>query len=109
MRVLLDEQLDKRLRRDFAARFSVMTVENRGWKGTKNGALLRLAASEFDAFVTMDRGIEHEQNWAMLDLAIVLVAAKTNRYVDVAPLIATIESALDVCKPGQLLRVGPNL
>ena len=105
--MLLDEQLDKRLRRDFAARFAVLTVENRGWKGTKNGALLRLAASEFDAFVTMDKGIEHEQNWAMLDLAIVLVTAKTNRYVDVAPLLPAIESALDVCKPGQLLRVGP--
>ena len=107
--MLLDEQLDKRLRRDFDTRFAVMTVENRGWKGTKNGALLKLAASEFDAFITMDKGIEHEQNWALLDLAIVLVAAKTNRYVDVTPLIPAIESALDVCKPGQLLRVGPNL
>ena len=54
------------------------------------------------------KSIEHEQNWSRLELAIVLVVAKTNRYVDVTPLIPAIESALDVCKPGQLLRVGPN-
>lgn len=52
MRVLLDEQLDHRLRYDFAPQFDVMTVEGRGWKGEKNGALLKMAAAEFDVFIT---------------------------------------------------------
>ena len=106
MRVLLDEQLDHRLRHDFAPQFHVMTVAGRGWKGEKNGALLKLAAAEFDAFITMDRGIEHEQNWTAIDLAIVLVIARTNRYADVKPLIPAIESALAKITPGELVRVG---
>ena len=105
MRVLLDEQLDHRLRHDFGPQFHVMTVAGRGWKGEKNGALLSLAAAEFDAFITMDRGIEYEQNWTAIDLAIVLVIAKTNRYADVKPLIPAIESALAKVAPGQLVRV----
>lgn len=105
MRVLLDEQLDHRLRYDFAPQFDVMTVEGRGWKGEKNGALLKMAAAEFDVFITMDRGIEHEQNWSALDLAIILVVAKTNRYSDVKPLIPAIESYLARLTPGQLIRV----
>jgi hypothetical protein len=63
MRALLDEQLDHRLRHDFGPQFDVMTVEGYGWKGEKNGASLKLAAAKFDAFITMDRGVEHEQNW----------------------------------------------
>jgi hypothetical protein len=105
MRVLLDKQLDHRLRHDFSPQFHVMTVEGRGWKGEKSGALLRLAAAEFDAFITMDRGIEHEQNWAVLDLVIVLVVARTNRYADVKPLVPAIESRLASITPGQLIRV----
>ena len=105
MRVLLDEQLDHRLRHDFDPQFQVMTVAGRGWEGEKNDALRRLAAAEFDAFITMDRGIEYEQNWTAIDLAIVLVIAKTNRYADVKPLIPAIESALAKAAPGRLVRV----
>ena len=105
MRVLLDEHLDRRLRNDFAEEFDVMTVEFQGWKGTRNGTLLRLAALEFDAFVTMDKGIEFEQVWRTLDLAIVLVSARTNRYADVKPLIPRIQSALRFIQPGHLVRI----
>ena len=108
MRVLLDEQLDHRLRHDFNSQFQVMTVAGRGWKGEKNGALIRLAAAEFDAFITMDRGIEYEQNWTAIDLAIILVSAKTNRYADVKPLIQAIESALAKAVPGRLVRVSSD-
>jgi len=60
MRVLLDENVDRRLKPGFDPTFKVQTVVERGWAGKKNGALLRLAAAEFDAFVTMDQGIEFE-------------------------------------------------
>ncbi|MDQ2695700.1 MAG: DUF5615 family PIN-like protein, partial [Pseudomonadota bacterium] len=62
MRVLLDENLDRRLKRAFESDFDVVTVTERGWSGKTNGELLRLAEVEFDVLVTMDRGIEHQQN-----------------------------------------------
>jgi hypothetical protein len=44
----------------------VRTVSEMGWSGIKNGPLLHRAAQEFDIFLTVDQGIEHQQNpvWA---------------------------------------------
>ena len=53
MRVLLDENLDWRLVRYFDADFQVTTVSQQGWKGMRNGELLRRAAKIFDALITM--------------------------------------------------------
>jgi len=38
------------------------SVQKRGWTGTKNGALLALAASEFDLFITSDQNVRYQQN-----------------------------------------------
>lgn len=57
MRVLLDEDLNTRLRHAFSDEHRVETVEYRGWKGMKNGALLTVASEEFDVFVTMDNSL----------------------------------------------------
>ena len=62
MRVLLDENLDWRVVRYFDLDFQVTTVSRQGWKGMRNGELLEQAAAMFDALVTMDKGIEHQQN-----------------------------------------------
>ncbi|MEM7734244.1 MAG: DUF5615 family PIN-like protein [Deinococcota bacterium] len=62
MRVLLDENISHALKDKFDSDFDVMTVADRGWQGTTNGALLKLAADEFDVFVTMDKSLQHQQN-----------------------------------------------
>ncbi len=48
MRVLLDENVDRRLKRIFAEDHYVLTVVERGWSGKENGELLELAQEEFD-------------------------------------------------------------
>ena len=68
IRVLLDENLPRKLKWTIEA--EVLTVPERGWSGVKNGKLLRMAAEEFDVFITMDQGIEHQQNLNALDLCI---------------------------------------
>lgn len=103
--MLLDEQLDHRLRLDFGPAFAVTTVAFHGWQGTKNGRLLQLAEQEFDAFITMDKGIEFQQNRRIGRLILVILFARTNRYTDVKPLIPTVETALSHAKPGQLIHV----
>jgi hypothetical protein len=49
---------------DFGAscREEVRTVQEAGWAGVKNGARLRAADSQFDALLTLDQGVEHQQN-----------------------------------------------
>lgn len=105
MRVLLDEQLDHRHRHDFGPDFEVTTVGLAGWKGIKNGTLLKLAEQQFDAFVTMDKGIEHQQSWTTVNLRIVVISARSNRYADVKPLIGSVVAALQEMTVGQLVTI----
>jgi hypothetical protein len=62
--------------------------------------------TEYDAFVTMDRGIEFQQNLATLSVGILLVRAPSNRMVHLLPLVPAILEALPALKPGQLHRIG---
>ena len=43
-----------------------------GWSGTKNGKVLALAGAAFDAFVTVDKNLPHQQNLASLAAALSL-------------------------------------
>ncbi len=105
MRVLLDENLPHQLRSLFANSIEVITVSYRGWKGKENGELLRMAAAEFDAFVTTDRGILYEQNLEEIGLGIVLLEANRNHYEALAPLIPQVNTVLKTLQKGQVIRV----
>jgi hypothetical protein len=81
-------------------------VGNLGWKGKENGELLEAAEKEFEALVTVDRGMPHQQNLARFDLAIVLLEAKSNSYDDLAPLMERANAALlREARPGRIFRV----
>ena len=56
MRLLLDESVPVRLRRSLP-KHEVRTVVEMGWGGVQNGKLLALAATEFDAFLTVDKNL----------------------------------------------------
>ena len=105
MRVLLEENLDCRLKRHFDHDVEVVAVSERGWNGKRNGELLRAATAEFDAFVTMDRGIEYQQDLTTLSLGIVLVLARSNRRRDVEPAMPAVNLALRTLQPGTVVRV----
>ena len=102
MRVLLDENLDWRLRRGFGAAHDVVTVRYRGWSGETNGTLLRAAAAEFDVFVTLDSDLEHQQNVASLDLAVVVIRAASSDLADVEPALPALNALLPSVQPGRL-------
>lgn len=82
-----------------------MTVPERGWAGKKNGDLLALAGREFDVFVTVDVGVEFQQDLASSRLIIVLLRARNNRLDSLLPLIPKVLEQLATTTPGQLLRV----
>jgi hypothetical protein len=108
MRILVDECLPRKLKHQIQGH-EVLTVPEAGWAGTKNGALLRLAAAQYDAFITIDRGVPYQQNLEVLvrgtNLRIVLLAAVSNRLETLLPLVAELLSALNASRPGDVLRV----
>lgn len=63
MRLLLDENLPKRLKLDFLEH-EIYTVRDKGWNGIKNGELLTLLLdNNFDALLTFDKNLQQQQNF----------------------------------------------
>ena len=63
MKVRVDECAPKALTR-FLTRHGhqCLTVQEAGWSGKQNGALLALTEPEFDVLVTLDTNLSYQQN-----------------------------------------------
>jgi hypothetical protein len=80
MRLLLDENLPKRLKLDFADH-ETYTVRDKGWNGIKNGQLLQLMAENgFDALLTFDKNLQHQQNFQKYTILVFVLSAVNNTY-----------------------------
>ena len=73
--------------------------------GIKNGALLRLAEARFDAFLTVDQGIEYEQNLSGLRISVVIMVAPSNDLDDLQALLPAVERVLADLRPAETVRV----
>ena len=78
---------------------SVMMI---GWAGTKNGVLLARAQGQFDALITMDGSMLHQQNLATFKIAVVALKAPSNRLADTRPLMPKVLALLPALKAGTL-------
>ena len=77
-----------------------------GWAGTANGLLLSLASAEgFYALVTVDRGIEHQQNISALPIPVIVMLAFRNRLAELRPLVPGETSLLSVSLESRIYRV----
>jgi hypothetical protein len=75
MKLLLDECVTRYLKRDLVEH-NVSTVDDAGFKGLRNGALLRAASSEFDVLITVDRKLSREQDTGQFEIAILTLRAR---------------------------------
>jgi|ERR1041384_544698 predicted nuclease of predicted toxin-antitoxin system len=104
MKVLLDECVPRKLKRELAAH-EVLTVTEHGWSGIKNGQLLALAEVEFDVFLTVDQNLQYQQNLQAFQIGIVLLVARNNRLQTLLPLMPEVRKVLESIKAGDLIRV----
>ena len=105
MRILLDECLPKRLKRDLVGH-DARTVPEMGWASKRNGELLALAEEDFDVFVTVDRNLSFQQDVGRFKLGVVVLVAKGNRRSDLLPLVPELLDILTGVEPGQVVKVG---
>lgn len=101
MRILVDECVDWRIVRDLPGHY-VRTVKQLGWEHTKDGALLALAANQFDVFLTVDKDLPGEQHIPSLNIAVVVLRGRTTRLVDLRALLEPLHEALAHARPGEL-------
>jgi hypothetical protein len=105
MKVLIDERLPRALKRQLTEH-ECRTVQEMGWSGKKNGLLLSLAEPEFDVLLTMDQGIEYQQNLAKFNIAVLALSARSNQIEDLAPIVPKALTTLRGIRPGQLIKIG---
>ncbi len=102
MKLLLDENLPKKLKQDFKE-FDVYTVRDKGWSGKKNGELISLMLEEkFSALLTFDKNLQHQQNFKKYPLPILILHADDNSYLTLKSLVPSIKEVLS-----KDLRQGP--
>ncbi len=102
MRVLLDENVDRKLKRFFDPEHEVVTVREHGWSGKKNGELLRLAEAEFEVLFTLDTNMRYQQNLPKYDLAVGLVTSVSNKRSAIEPVMPEVNRLLLTVQPGLL-------
>jgi predicted nuclease of predicted toxin-antitoxin system len=107
VRVLLDEDLDVRIRHHFGAEVEVVTVQYRGWKGRKNGELLQMAAEEFDVFVTGDDNLSFQQRVASFDLAVVVLRPTSKALPHLLELMPEVRRRLPDLQAGEVIGIYP--
>ncbi len=107
MRLLLDECVPARLRRALPSH-QVSTVPQEGWSGVKNGKLLALAATKFDAFITVDKNLPYQQNTSTLPVAVFVMDALSNELPYLLALVPALEAALASHTPGAYVLLRGN-
>lgn len=94
MRLLIDENLPKRLKLDFPDH-EIFTVTDKLWNSFTNGKLLSLMLAEnFDVLFTFDKNLQHQQNFLKYPITVFVLNADMNSYEKISPLIPAIEEAL---------------
>ncbi|WP_375418232.1 DUF5615 family PIN-like protein [uncultured Hymenobacter sp.] len=95
MRLLLDENLPKRLKQDFPAH-EVFTVRDKQWNGIKNGELLKLMVADgFHALLTFDKNLQYQQNFSKYTITVFVLTARISTYEVLTGLSAKVEKHLN--------------
>jgi predicted nuclease of predicted toxin-antitoxin system len=94
MKLLLDENLPKRLKADLLAH-EVFTVRECGWNGKTNGALLAVMLEDgFDVLITFDKNLKHQQNFSRYPIPVIVLNAYNNTYLELSGLIPKLLDVL---------------
>ncbi|HYJ65225.1 MAG TPA: DUF5615 family PIN-like protein [Parafilimonas sp.] len=94
MKLLLDENLPKKLKLDFPSH-EVFTVREMQWNGIKNGALLKLMIeNDFNVLLSFDQNIQYQQNFAKYSITVFVLIAEINTYKVLHPLCLQVNVML---------------
>jgi len=103
LKILLDEGVPKGIQQRLN-RLSISNVEDMGWRGITNGALLDLmAAGQFQILITADKNLPFQQNLKKRQLSAIIIPA--NDVPTVVQLLPKIEQALAIIAPGESIEL----
>lgn len=91
MKVLLDECVPRRFKNSLS-RHDCSTVPEEGFAGG------------FQVFLTLDRGIEYQQNLHPRTIAVVIIRTKSSRLAELLPHVPDLLQLLESIEPGQVVK-----
>ena len=91
MKIIMDECVPSIVKSRLPA-LGIVSVQDMGWVGVKNGELLRLVASDFDLFITSDKNLNYQQNLSNFDVAVILLPS--NQVPVIEEMLPAIENAI---------------
>jgi hypothetical protein len=102
-RVLFDENMPRKLRRDLPE-FAVRTVQEEGWAGVKNGQLLQKASSTFDVLLTLttDQRMRYQQNILRFAVGVVVIETIDTTLANLRRLLPEMREAIVNSAPGTI-------
>ena len=103
-RVLLDENMPRKLRRELPG-CVVRTVQEEGWGSFENGALLRRAAANFDVFVTADRRMQFQQTLSGYEIGVVVIVTPRLWYAVLKTVGPELREAVASVRPGEIVHI----
>jgi hypothetical protein len=98
LKILLDEGVPKIIQQRIRE-LSISNVEEMGWRGIKNGALLDLMTGQFQILITTDKSLPSQQNLKKRQISIIILP--TNDVPSVIGLLPQIEQAIAAISPGE--------
>ena len=102
MRILFDHGTPAPLRRALTDH-TVSTAYEMGWTELNNGALLKAAATDFDALITTDQNLRYQQNLSGQRLAILVLP--TTSWPKIRAHATQVVDAVNVLRPGDVIEL----
>ena len=91
-KLLLDENLPKKLKYRFGDGFEVTTVPEQGWNSLKNGDLLKaMFESNIEFLVTADKNLSYQQNYKKLNVKLIVLNTPDLQYETLLPFLPKIK------------------
>jgi predicted nuclease of predicted toxin-antitoxin system len=100
LRILLDNNLDRRLGRELVGHDASHVLDD-GWTELKNGELIGKAAAQFDVLVTVDKSMPHQTNLGDLGQSVIVLNVLTNRLADTIGFVPAILDLLPTIRRGK--------
>lgn len=105
MKILLDHNLDRRLK-NHLTEYETVTTQEQNWADVLNGELLTLAEeNNFDVLLTADTNIKSQQNLSKRKISILVLRAFNNRLITHIEMIEDIHAALAKVQSGEVVEV----
>lgn len=108
MKILLDHNLDRRLKNHLAD-FECSTTQEMGWASALNGELITLAENDgFEVMLTADSNIKTQQNLTGRRISILVFRAFNNRLATHVEMLETVRVELGRIGRGEWSRFFKN-